>query len=502
MSETKRHDSEPAPLERMPTGVVGLDRILRGGLVRGATYMVMGRPGTGKTTLGNQLCFSRVAQGDRAAYVTLLAESHGSMLRNLHTMRFFDESAIHNGLSYVGAYKTLKEGKLRSLLEVIGRVMKDERCSLLVIDGAAPARMHADTEIALKEFVVELQVLSALLNCTTILLANMTSEDVNGAEHTMVDGLIELGFERSRRRTLRTLEVLKFRGSEHLLGRHEVTITADGVKVHPRFEDIADGSTRPAPASASRAPLGLPGLDAMPQGGLATGTTTVALGYAGSGKTTLGMHFLAAGAAAGEPGVMFAFYESPDRLLQGADGIGLPLRAFAEKKLFSHVWQPAHEFSLDVLAERMFVEIDRLQARRLVIDSIDGLRQASSDPERTIRFMTALLNELRARGVTVLLTDETLKPSGPEMEMRIQGMSALVDNLLLLEYLTVSTSLRRLVAIIKQRSSQQGAFMREFFLTPAGIVVAADSKSAEELISRAEDLHARRSRKPSLPEGE
>src|SRR5262249_39134217 len=157
------------------------------------------------------------------------------------------------------------------------------------------------------------------------------------------------------------------------------------------------------------------------QGGLSTGTTTVALGYSGGGKTTLALHFLQAGARAGEPGVLFGFYESPERILQAADGIGLDLREAAGSGLFSHVWQPPYEFGLDLLAERLLRAVERQKARRLVIDSLDGFRQASSDPDRTIRFMTALLNELRARDITVLLTDETLKPSGPEMEMRIQG---------------------------------------------------------------------------------
>jgi circadian clock protein KaiC len=252
----------------------------------------------------------------------------------------------------------------------------------------------------------------------------------------------------------------------------------------------------------SRAALGIPGLDAMLQGGLATGTTAVVLGYAGSGKTTLGMHCLQTGVSAGEPGLLFGFYESPDRLLQAADGVSLGLRAAAAQGLFAHVWQPSYQFGLDILAERLFAELEHRKARRLVIDSLDGFRQASSDPERTIRFMTALLNELRARDVTVLLTDETLKPSGPEMEMRVQGMSALVENLVLLEYVMVSTRLRRLVAVIKHRGRQQADSTREFDLTSQGIVVAADAKSAEELLSRAEELDSRGSRKPSPPEGE
>lgn len=502
MSEESRDAAGVRPLERTPTGVAGLDAVLRGGLVNGGTYLLMGRPGTGKTTLGNQLCFAHVARGVRASYVTLLGESHAAMLRNVQTMRFFDPSVVSRGLSYVGAYRTLRERKLRGLLEMIGALVSAEKSTLLVIDGVAPARAYAETEIALKEFVVELQTLGGLLNCTTLLLANMTADDASGPEHTMVDGLIELAFERQPRRTVRTLEVLKFRGSEHLLGRHEVSITQDGLSVHPRLEDFLEGSTRPAAASRARASFGLAGLDAMLQGGLSTGTTTVVLGYSGSGKTTLGMHFLQSGADAGEPGVLFGFYESPERLLQAADSIKLELRQVQSAGLFSHVWQPPYEFGLDVLAERLLGELERRRARRLVIDSLDGFRQASADPERTIRFMTALLNELRARGVTVLLTDETLKPSGPEMEMRIQGMSALVENLLLLEYVTISTNLRRLLAVVKQRGSKPDTFMREFQLTSTGIVVAPDARSAEDIVARADELHTRRSRKPSPPEGE
>ena len=502
MSDDRRDEASLRPLQRTPTGVAGLDAVLRGGLVRGGTYLVMGRPGTGKTTLGNQLCFAHVAGGGRASYVTLLGESHAHMLRNIQTMRFFDPAALQRGLSYVGAYRALREGRLRGLLQMIGALVSAEKSTLLVIDGVSPARAYAETEIALKEFVVELQTMSGLLDCTTVLLANMTSDDANGPEHTMVDGLMELAFERAPRRTLRTLEVLKFRGSEHLLGRHEVSISSRGLAVHPRLEELLEGSCRPAPPSLARAPLGVPALDAMLQGGLSTGTTTVVLGYSGSGKTTLAMHFLQAGARGGEPGVLFGFYESPERVLQVADGIRLGLRASGERGLFSHVWQPSYEFGLDLLGERLLGEIERTKARRVVIDSLDGFRQASSDPERTIRFMTALLNELRARDITVLLTDETLKPSGPEMEMRIQGMSALVENLLLLEYVTISTRLRRLLAVVKQRGSRQDHFMREFHLTAEGIVVEPDASSAEEVVKRADEMHTRRSRTPGPPEGE
>jgi len=489
------------PLERTKTGVSGLDAVLRGGFVRGAIYLVMGRPGTGKTTLGNQLCFEHVKHGGRAAYMTLLAESHGAMLKNLQSMAFFDQGVINNGLSYVGAYRALRDEKLRGLLEMVRRVILDEKASLLIIDGISPARALADTEVALKEFVVELQMLSAMTNCTTILLANMTTQDANDPEHTMVDGMIELAFESYRRRTLRTIEVLKFRGSPHLLGRHELEISSDGISVHPRLEDLLGGSDRPAPASEQRVSTGIRELDAMLRGGLLRGTTSIALGFSGSGKTTLGLHFLSTGAELGEPGILFGFYESPDRIRQAGQHLALDLEQHAEDGNFSHIWQPSYEFGLDRLGARLLDEIERIGARRVVIDSLDGFRQAAFDPARTLRFTTALLGELRARQITTILSDETMKPSGPEMEMRVEGISALVENLLLLEYMTIGPKLRRLISIVKQRTSAHETTAREFFLTVRGIEVAPDARSAAEVALHSKEFSARHNEKPRPPEG-
>jgi len=488
-------------VERTKTGISGLDALLQGGLVRGAIYLVMGRPGTGKTTLGNQLCFEHVKLGGRAAYMTLLAESHAAMLKNLHTMSFFDETVINSGLSYVGAYRALRDEKLRGLLDMVRRVILDEKATLLLIDGISPARALAENDVALKEFVVELQMLSAMTNCTTVLLANMTAADANDPEHTMVDGLIELAVEQFRRRTSRTIEILKFRGTRHLLGRHELEIGSDGVSVHPRLEELLDGSITPASASNQRLLTGVRELDTMLRGGVLRGTTSVALGFSGSGKTTLGMHFLNTGAEAGEPGLLFGFYESPDRLLQSSERVGLRLREHAAHGMFSHVWQPSYQFGLDRLGARLLAEVARTGAKRVVIDSLDGFRQSAIDPARTIRFITALFGELRAREITTLLIDETLKPSGPEMEMRVEGISALVENLFLLEYMAVGPKMRRLISIVKQRASAHESTAREFFLTGRGIEVAPDAASAAEVVAHSDDYSDRHNDQPRSPEG-
>ncbi len=486
-------------LTRIPTGIPGLDTIVGGGLVNGAIYLVMGRPGAGKTTLANQLCFAHVARGGKVVYVTLLAESHASMVKNLSTMSFFEPAVLDHSLIYVSAYRALKGDQLHGLFQLIRRVVDDHKPSLLVLDGVAPARSMADTEVALKEFIVELQVLGSMTGCTTVLLANMTSEDPQQPEHTMVDGLIELGFERAGRRTLRTLEALKFRGGPHLLGRHELFITREGLTVYPRAEDVLIGFRKRIEASSRRRSSGIVTLDSMLSGGLLSGTTSVVLGFSGSGKTTLGLHFLDAGVQANEVTLYFGFYEPPSQVLASADQLGLSLRRH-EGGLFQQIWQPAYEYGIDALAARLIENIERRGVQRLVIDGLECFRQASTDPERVIRFLTALSNELRARDVTAIFTDETPKIHGPEIELRIEGTSALADNLILLEYVRLGTELRRLISVVKQRSSVHASEIREFSLTGHGISISLDSISAEEVLSASGAILERRKRTSPLRE--
>lgn len=484
---------------RVVTGIAGLDVLLCGGLLRGGIYMVMGLPGTGKTTLGNQLCFARVAGGGRAAYVTLLAESHARMLANLQPFRFFDHAPIGDALVYVGGYIPLRERGLPGLLDLLRRIVRDERLDLLVLDGFATAHAMAETPTALKEFLAELQVLAAMTDCTTVLLANLTSDDARGPEHSMVDGLIELTLQRDRLYTLREVEVLKFRGSDHLLGRHDLEITLGGLVVRPRIEELASRYIAPAGRSLRRLTSGVEGLDAMLGGGYLSGTTTLLLGFSGSGKTMLGAHFLDAGAARGERGLYFGFYESPERLLDGVARVGLGLREHATSGLVDFIWRPSFRYGLDTVADALLENVRRRGVQRLVIDGLDGLRQASPYPERTIRFVTALINTLRTLDVTTLVTEETQKLFGPEVEVRVEGMSALVESIIFLEYLDVGPELRRLLSIIKQRASGYETTLRELNITAQGIELAASSASASKILAHAFGSTRVRRERPSGP---
>jgi circadian clock protein KaiC len=340
MSDGDDDDRVPARLERVPSGVLGLDAILKGGFFRGGVYLVHAEPGSGKTVLGNQVCFWHVAAGGRAVVVTLLTESHTRLLAQLGSMTFFDPSVVGSSLSYVSGYQALEADHFKGLLVLVRKAVRDQKATLLLIDGVITASGLAESELETKRFIYELQAFAELSGCTTLLLTGASEPAEQYAFRTMVDGLIGLRLDAVGMEAVRTLEVTKFRGGPVLMGRHFFEITDAGVTVHPRAEArLGRSIDRPQGVAGHRAKFGIPGLDAMLGGGLRSGSVTMTIGTPGSGKTLAGLSFLAAGAREREPGAYFGFFETPDDLERKARAIGLSLAEHVESGLVDMMWQ-------------------------------------------------------------------------------------------------------------------------------------------------------------------
>ncbi|HET9450518.1 MAG TPA: ATPase domain-containing protein, partial [Aggregicoccus sp.] len=257
-------DQHP-PLERVTTGVPGLDTVLHGGLIRGGIYIVAGTPGAGKTILANQVCSHHVQQGGRAVYLTLLTETHGRMLANLRTLSFFDVARVGESLNYVSAHRELEQQGLSGLLQQLRGAVREHRATLLVVDGVVTAEHFAQSPFAFKRFIQDLQTWVSIQGCTVLLLksAGIQEGEVR-PEHTMVDGILRLHVQSLRQRRVRELLVTKQRGSGFLEGSHSYVITGDGVRVFPRLEAML--LDLPATTPAERRDdvhTGVPGLDAV-----------------------------------------------------------------------------------------------------------------------------------------------------------------------------------------------------------------------------------------------
>lgn len=449
-------------IERVPSGIAGLDFILGGGFLKGGVYIVQGVPGAGKTILANQTCFCHTRGGGRAVYVTLLAESHTRMLQHLRKMAFYDGSAIPDSLYYVSAFRTLEDEGLKGLLDLLRREIRGHRASLLVLDGLVAAEETASSDREFKKFIHEIQGHAALSDCTVLLLTSGGTQKVS-PEHTMVDGLIELDDLLFGVRTERSLRVRKFRGSGFLRGCHPFRITGDGIALFPRIEVAYATPTRPTEAVDFKRRLssGIPGLDEKLGGGIPAATTTALVGPAGGGKTTLGLHFLSQSSRE-EPGLLFGFFEMPDRLHAKAESLGIDLAGMERRGEIEVRWQVQGENILDELGHALLEAVRRRGVRRLLVDGLGGFIEASVHPERMSRFFASLANELRALGATTVYTVEARDLTGANIQMPFGGISSLVENMIAIRYVEIESRLRRILSISKVRDSDFDPTLQEF----------------------------------------
>jgi circadian clock protein KaiC len=471
-----------APLERVPTGIPGLDTVLRGGFLKAGIYIVRGEPGTGKTILGNQLCFNHAAAGHHAIYVTLLAETHDRMMQHMQTMSFFEPARIPDGLYYVNGFRVLEEDGIKGFIDLLRREIRTHNATLLVLDGLVVTEESSGSDREFRKFIHALQAHIAVEGCTALLLTNGRRNEYH-PEHTMVDGVIELHDVLFGMHAERELEVRKLRGTDALRGRHSFRITDGGIVVYPRIEALLARPSANDEWPDQRCATGVNQLDAMLGGGIPCGTATLVLGASGSGKTSLGLHFLSRSSAE-EPGLLFGFYEMPLRLRHKAAAIGFELDGLIEQGHLEILWHPPTEDILDTLGNRLLEAVRRRRVKRLVIDGLLGFEEIAADrPHRIGRFLTALANELRVLNVTTVYTAETRNLIGGVIEGPTIGLSTIAENLILLRYVEIKSQLRRLISVVKMRDSDFDSSLREFRITATGIELARTLDSAEAILS-------------------
>lgn len=480
-------------LELLPTRVSALDRILPGGIFKGGVYIVDGAPGTGKTILANQICFAHVAARGRALFVTLLAESHTRMLQHLRSMAFFDERAMPQGLYYVSAIDALGNDGLKGFIELLRSELKRHQPGVLVIDGFAIAREWASSQQEFKRFVQELQSHAAVAECSMLLLTN-GADPASDPAQSMVDGVIHLYHQLFERRTERTLQVSKFRGRGFLSGKHSFEITEQGFVIYPRIEAIFATPSVADEYRPTRLPTGVPGMDPMLGGGLLERTSTGVFGPTGIGKTTFGLQFLSL-STADQPGVFLTFFESPERLRAKAQAIGFDLRDLERRGAVELLWRPQGEHLLDKLGHELIAAIQRRGVRRVFIDAYGGLVESAVETDRLTRFISALANQIRALGVTMMVSIESRDILGSSMELPSKGFSSLLEGLILMRYSEVEGQVRRLISITKIRDSGFDPFLHEFQITDHGMQIGAPVRGFEALLSGFGRVEPRRSQR-------
>ena len=469
-------------INRLATGVPGLDEVLGGGLPEFSFNLIAGEPGSGKTTLAHQIMFA-VAKPERSAiYFTVLGEPPLKMLRYQQQFDFFDSEVVNRSIRFINLSEEAMEGDLDRVLRRIVEEVTNHSPALVFVDSFRSVVVANQTQntppINLQAFVQQLGMLLTSWQATTFLLGEYFTETDANPVFTVADGLIWMRQSVQRNSMVRKIEILKMRGQPTLPGLHSFRLDSAGIRVFVPANAVlaAKGDATPAPVDA-RLTMGIAGLDEMLGGGLPHGYSLLVAGPSGSGKSNLAAAFLAEGVRCGETGVIAPFEQDPHRSRDRtvADLIKSGHVGFVDMK--------ALDVSIDEVLVLLLGEIRRLKATRVVIDSLSGFELALAPTYREDfrESLSRLVTTLAAVGVSVLMTTE-LEDRYTDLRFSPYGTAFMTDAIIVQRYIEVESRLRRVISVVKVRASAHSDELREYTIDGHGIHIGQPLPEQEGLL--------------------
>ena len=479
---------------RLRSGHQPLDEVLGGGLPANGISIIMGLPGTGKTIIAQQYTF-RNARPDRpAVYFSTLSEPLEKIVRFGQTLGFFDTSAVGTSVFYEDLGLVAGRDGLAGVGDHVAAVLKQRRPGLVVIDSFKALRVLADGDGGIQAVPAPAgrpaDRLPGSRRCGS---ANTRPDEVAlSPEFAVADAIVELATVPLGQREQRFLSVRKLRGSGFRSGQHGYRLTPEGLHLFPRLADIpaADGY----PLGDRRIPSGIPGLDPMLGGGLWPGACTMVAGPSGSGKTVMGLHFIFGGARHGEPGVIATLQENPTQLQRMLGGLGWPIAHPAVEVMY----RSPVDIYIDEWVHELQETVERIGARRVLIDSLLDVRMAAVEETRFQEFMYSLVQRFSRQGISLLTTYEMPSFVTGQSPPGV-AMSHLSDNVIMIDYHHDHGTLKRSLAIIKTRASGHDQGVSQFSIGPHGISLGPIATPGGE--SAADHRDTARPDSPRPPQG-
>jgi len=461
--------------KRDSTGIAGLDDVLGGGFPKGHLFLVEGEPGTGKTTMALQFLLAGAAVGEKGMYITL-SESKRELLEvarshhwSLDDISLFEYTPTEEALREEDQYSAFHPSELefqditRNILDQIGTVQPRR----IIFDSLSELRLLARDSLPYRRQILALKHYFSRRNCTVILLDDRTSDSQNQLQSIAHGVVVMERLSRTYGAERRRLRVAKLRGSRFREGFHDYNIETGGIVVFPRLiaaEYLSVG------AEDGRVSSGIDELDNLTGGGLDYGSSTLVIGPAGVGKSSVAIRYAIDVARMGQHASFYTFDETVRTLVTRTANLGSDPRPHIASGLL-HVQQidPA-EISPGEFVHLVRADALQKKARVIVIDSLNGLLNAMPDEDSLTIRMHELLTFLNHSGVVVLLVLSQAGILGPTMHSPID-LSYLADNMLLLRYFEAAGKVRKAISVVKKRTSNHEDTIRELHLHPGGIMV-------------------------------
>lgn len=477
------------------SGVPGLDHVLRGGFVRARAHLVEGRPGSGKTTIGLQFLIEGIKCGERCLYITL-SESKRE-LYSVAARHGFDLAGIEI-FELIPPELSLDPSKRQTLLhssdlelgETVEMVLAEvERLKpdRVVFDSISEIRLLSQGILKYRRQVLALKSFFLLHDITVLLLDDLTGEQDDLNLHSVCHGVVRLeqrvpvyGGERRR------LRVIKMRGVQIRGGYHDLVIRSGGVTVFPRLVAADHPIVEGGEYAKSNTEL-----DALMNGGLDRGTTTLIMGPSGTGKSSVAISYLYSALERGEAGYLMVFDETLRVVKERSTGMGMPLEPFIRSGLLKLDQIDPAELTPGELASRIQDAVERQDAKVVVVDSLNGYLNAMPEEQYLVLQMHEIITYLNQKGVVTFLL---LANHGVVGQMNSQvDLTYLSDTVVLLRYFEANGRIRRAVSVVKKRMGTHEDTIRELTLSSRGVVVGSALEEFSGVLSGIPKYHGTKS---------
>jgi circadian clock protein KaiC len=461
-------------VRKLATGITSFDAIAQGGLPMNRTTLLSGTAGSGKTVFAIQFLASGIAAGEHGVFVTF-EESPSDIRQNMAGFGWdMAEWERAGALAIVDAspdpeIETIESGSfdLGALLARVENAVRKVGADRVAIDSlGAMFSQFSDQSLVRRELF---RIASALkhMGVTAVMTAERT-EDYGaiarfGVEEFIADNVMVLRNVLDDERRRRTIEILKFRGTDHQKGEYPFTIhPEDGIVVIPLSTIELKQRSSDVRISSGNADL-----DRMCGGGFFRDSVILVSGATGTGKTLTVTQFLAGGAAADERCLLLAFEESRDQLFRNASGWGVDFERMEKDGALRVVCDYPEVVGLEDWLVRIKTLIEEFRPKRVALDSLSALERGGN-MKAFREFVIGITSFIKHQEVTGLFTSTTPSLMGGT-SITESHISTLTDSIILLRYVETFGEIKRGITVLKMRGSVHDKDIREFSIDQEGM---------------------------------